>query len=143
MNPHGTQPRHPMRRAEGRSPDRSAVAVAVLVTAVLFSGSVMTGCSAGYAGRYLSGEDFSFQDLSGEDFSGASLNSADFSGAELVGADLSDTDLVGADLDGADLSGADLSRANLSGADLSGANLSGVTWDSTICPNASVTSTGC
>ena len=57
--------------------------------------------------------------------------------------DLRGTNLEGADLSGADLSRADLTGANLARANLSGVNLSGVVWSDTICPDGTVTSTGC
>ena len=80
-----------------------------------------------------------------------------------VGADLYDANLVGANLSGANLSYANLYYANLShailvrtklsyadayhanltGANLTDANLTGVTWYHTVCPDGTVTYTGC
>ena len=51
--------------------------------------------------------------------------------------------LEGERLNWANLTGVNLTDATLTNATLTGANLSGVTWSYTICPDGTVTSTGC
>jgi Pentapeptide repeats (8 copies) len=87
-------------------------------------------------------------DLYGANLRGASLVQVNLAYAELAQADLRGADLTGAkmwdtDLLNADLTGANLTYANLAGANTYFTDFSGVTWNGTMCPNGSVTSTGC
>ena len=79
---------------------------------------------------------------------GCRLAGADLSYAWMRGAVLTDTDLTGANLQFASLMGADFAGADLSGADFGNANLTGATFEGalffeTVCPDGSVTDTGC
>ena len=90
-------------------------------------------------------------DLRDADLRGAILYQTDFIQADLRGADLEGAFLFETELTGADLRGANLKHANLEYQDLSDADLTGVlnldkaiigprtTWDSTICPDGSMT----
>ena len=68
---------------------------------------------------------------------------ANLAGAMLQGADLEWANLTFANLTSAYLVSANLTRANLDSADLTLAILNGITWLKTVCPDGSVTSTGC
>ena len=106
-------------------------------------------------GAYLGGADLANASLNGASLyyaslPGASLYRASLYGANLYLADLTNADLTGARLPYADLTYTSLTGANLSYADLTDAfnlanagDLSGVTWYKTICPNGTVTNTGC
>ncbi len=96
---------------------------------------MLYGCN--YAGRDLSGTEFTDAELAGANFQGANLRNTDFYGADVTGADFSDAILGGISfgrtrLDGANFSGVDFRRVSLgafvhfSDNDLSGANLSGM-----------------
>ncbi|HUU30242.1 MAG TPA: DUF2169 domain-containing protein [archaeon] len=88
-----------------------------------------------YAGKDLSGLDFSGKNLRGRDFSGAvmekvnlsgtDLSEASFRGAILTGAVLDGAILVKADFSGSSASNASFAKANLEGADLSDSDFSG------------------
>lgn len=83
------------------------------------------------------------QDWSGALLRGADLRFADLTGARLNGAVLTDANMARAMLRFADLRAAfmpdaNLTRANLYGAQMEGANISGVIWQTTICPDGTV-----
>ena len=99
---------------------------------------------------------FTRADLRGADFRGADLRGADFRGAKLRHADLRGANLKGARLDVVKRAGKgangwrpgpscypNCQGANLTGANLNGPYLGNVVWNATICPNGTVTSTGC
>ena len=79
----------------------------------------------------------------GADLDGANLVGANLSGANLSYANLYYANLSHAILVRTNLSYADAYYANLTGANLTGANLTGVTWYHTVCPDGTVTYTGC
>ena len=113
------------------------------------------------------------RNLQGADLIGANLTGANLANAKMLGAILWQANLTGAILTNADLTGAivtdailwkanltgaivtdailtnanlydaNLRGANLQGANVSGVNLYGVTWHDTVCPNGTVTNTGC
>ena len=124
-------------------------------------------------GINLSNADLSGANLEGAMSTEATWSDANVTGANATGLDLFDTDLTRANLAGADLSrgvfnsnnftAANLANANLAGAAFGGsdftlANLLGatvttgpdggtpwpdVTWSKTVCPDGSVTNSGC
>jgi DNA-binding SARP family transcriptional activator len=69
---------------------------------------------------------------------GSDLRGCDLSEKAPIGADLTGADLRWADLRFALLERVDLTDADLYGADLTGAALDGITWDSTRCPDGTV-----
>lgn len=69
---------------------------------------------------------------------GADLRGCDLSAKAPIGVDLNGADLRWADLRFALLQQVDLTGADLYGADLTGADLDGLTWDSTRCPDGSM-----
>ena len=73
----------------------------------------------------------------------ANLASANLTDANVTRANMVHAWLVYANLTGANLYGSNLTRANLDDANLTDADLGGVTWSNTICPDRTVTSTGC
>jgi len=77
--------------------------------------------------------DYSAADLSGRDLSNRRLRKANFSGSDLSRADLS----------GSDLSGAFFFHTDLTGANLSGTDFTQAKFRQTICPDGSITDTGC
>jgi len=79
----------------------------------------------------------------GADLDGANLVGANLSGANLSYANLYYANLSHAILVRTKLSYADAYHANLTGANLTDANLTGVTWYHTVCPDGTVTYTGC
>ena len=79
----------------------------------------------------------------GADLYDANLVGANLSGANLTGANLYYASVSGATLVRTNLSYADLYYADLNGAVLTGANLTGVRWYHTVCPDGTVTYTGC
>jgi len=79
----------------------------------------------------------------GADLSGASLANADLSYANLSSANLYFADLMDANLSYATLASANFTMAYLFGANLTGANLTSALFESTTCPNGTVTNTGC
>jgi len=94
----------------------------------------------------------------GADLSGANLSEGDLAGSNLTYANLSNAILTYAYFDGTNLSYANLSNANLTNAililtNLPDPNLDGsypvrtvftaAVWSNTICPNGTVTNTGC
>jgi len=94
------------------------------------------------------GADLTYAYLSGANFTDAYLSYAYLIHANLTNANLTNAYLTGANLSyarlwGASLTYANLTNANLFRADLGGAGLDGVTWESTTCPDGTVTSTGC
>lgn len=64
-------------------------------------------------------------------------------GANLTGAAIINENLTGMNLTGANFTNAILFGVNLTGATLTGANFTGADWNSTTCPNGTVTNTGC
>ena len=73
----------------------------------------------------------------------ADLTSANLTKAIVSGAFADSANLTNANLYGASFANTSLRSATLIDATLTGTNLTGVTWGSTTCPNATVTSTGC
>jgi uncharacterized protein YjbI with pentapeptide repeats len=102
---------------------------------------------------------FMSANATGANFRAAELNGALFNYANLTGADLQgilaqETDMnpmgivfIRANLTNANLSRAwihpEFSFANLTGANLTGTNIIDADWDTTTCPNGTVTSSGC
>lgn len=97
-------------------------------------------------------------DLKGADLEHANLYRADLQGANLDGADFSDANLKGANLkgakleranlesaraEGADFVSATLKRADLAHANLTGAEFTHAAFQDTVCPNGTITNTGC
>ena len=117
----------------------------------------------------LSNANLSGANLSGAMSEEATWTDTNMTNVKAINVELSDSDLTRANLAGAELSGAVfnssiLSAANLANADLAGANFGGsnltlanlrnahvtaatawpeVTWSSTVCPDGTVTNTGC
>jgi uncharacterized protein YjbI with pentapeptide repeats len=94
------------------------------------------------------GADLTYAYLGGADFTDAYLSYAYLIHANLTNANLTNAYLTGANLYDANLTGANLTNANLVyanlfRADLGAAGLDGVTWESTTCPDGTVTNTGC
>ena len=91
--------------------------------------------------------------FSGANFTGANLASANLTNANLIGATLISANFTNANLTNADLSFVYLNVANLTSANLTSASLSraylnntntaNTQWFNTICPNGTVTNTGC
>ena len=79
----------------------------------------------------------------GADLYDANLVGANLSGANLSGANLYYAEVTGASLVRTNLSYADLYYADLWHADLTSANLTGARWYHTVCPDGTVTYTGC
>jgi uncharacterized protein YjbI with pentapeptide repeats len=108
---------------------------------------------ANLAAANLADANLSFAYLKRAILTRANLNGAGLSGANLQGANLRDANLNGANLTFADLQGAFLTHTHLDGANLDGANLNGghtelatftgATFQNTICPNGTITNTGC
>ena len=95
--------------------------------------------------------DFRQADLRGAHFEGAKLRGVDFSGARLKGAHFGPPRKTGKGANQAQPApgcypncvSADLRSANFTDANLTGADTSYAIWGDTICPNGTVTSTGC
>jgi hypothetical protein len=71
---------------------------------------------------------------------GRNLSHLNLSGIDLRAADLTRARLLGTNLTGARLAGAHLAFADLLGATLAGVDLTGVLWDTTTCPDGTVSS---
>lgn len=94
-------------------------------------------------GLFLDGLDSgSSLDLSGADLGGSTVTDMD-----LAGANLSFVNMLNAYVFGTDLSNANLSNAYLFGASIFSAgadnNVTGARFSNTVCPNGTITSTGC
>ncbi len=90
-----------------------------------------------HANREYEGENFAGKDLSGFDFTNAELDKANFSGANLTGAkfvraEVEQVDFTNANLTNADFSEADLEDANLTGANITGAKFKNAELEYTI-----------
>lgn len=88
------------------------------------------------------------QQCQGADLSGANLQGANLTGANLTAANLQDAVLTSANLTCVTLTSAQLSYTNLSETNFTGAigspgAVSNAMWFETLCPNGTVTITGC
>jgi hypothetical protein len=73
--------------------------------------------------------------LVGANLAGASLINGTFTNANLTLATLAGANLTNGNFKGANFTNANLANANLTQANLKGANLTGATWNNTICPD--------
>ena len=99
-------------------------------------------------GQQCQGADLSGANLLGANLSGANLQGANLTGANLTAANLQDAVLTSANLTGVTLTSAQLSDTNLSETNFTGAigspgAVSNAMWFETLCPNGTVTNTGC
>ena len=106
-------------------------------------GNATPSCAPNCAGADLIGANLQAARLQGANLRAADLTGANLYTANLTGANLFYANLTAASLFHANLFHANLIGANLRAADLYKANLANVIWGNTICPDGTVTNTGC